>query len=216
MEPEALNYLIRAALDTPSAALIGSKILYYDHRDIIWYMGANIDWKNGNSPHIGAGRKNEEQYEDINVVERVTGCSMMIRSNVIKDIGLMKEEYFMYEEDVEWCLRARKRGYSCIMANKSIVYHKIHKSINNNWENLFSYYNTRNFLYMINEIIPVPRMQVYTTRLILRKLYFNKKNLIKLAWEWAIDNPNYKYNNSYYVARGIIDYCKGISGKFVS
>lgn len=214
VEPDALNYLIAAALESPSAACVGSKILYYDDRDTIWFAGATVDWKNGNSPHTGYGERNDKRYEGNLVVERLTGCSMLIRASVAKTIGILKESYFLYVEDVEWCLRARKNKYNCIVANNSIVYHKIHRSTQNNWRHMFSYYNTRNFLYLISDIMRFPRREIYIIRLILRKIYFNRRIVIRMAWEWLLNKSKNKDDGFYFAAKGIVDYCNGVSGQF--
>src|SRR5262249_25421828 len=43
----------------------------------------------------------------------VAGASMMIRRAVFRDIGLLDDGYFLYFEEVDFCLRARRAGWSC-------------------------------------------------------------------------------------------------------
>lgn len=47
----------------------------------------------------------------------------IIKSELLKDIGLMMEELFIDWVDVEWCLRARKKGYKIIGNADVIIYH---------------------------------------------------------------------------------------------
>lgn len=56
-------------------------------------------------------------------VDWVAGASMMIRSDVIKDIGLMDERYFLYFEEVDYCLQARRAGWQCWYVPHSRVMH---------------------------------------------------------------------------------------------
>ena len=42
----------------------------------------------------------------------VSGASMMVRRNVFDKIGLLDEEYFLYFEELDFCHRAKKAGYS--------------------------------------------------------------------------------------------------------
>ncbi len=41
----------------------------------------------------------------------MVGCGLLIKNKVIKDIGILDPDYFLYYEDVDWCLRAQKKGY---------------------------------------------------------------------------------------------------------
>ena len=43
----------------------------------------------------------------------VAGASMMIRREVFDAIGLLDENYFMYFEEVDFCLRAYRAGWTC-------------------------------------------------------------------------------------------------------
>ncbi len=41
----------------------------------------------------------------------LTGTCLLIRRGALEDVGLFDERYFMYAEDLDWCARARKRGW---------------------------------------------------------------------------------------------------------
>ncbi len=53
----------------------------------------------------------------------VPGASMLIRTAVFEQIGLLDESYFMYYEETDFCLRARRAGIRCGFASKSQVVH---------------------------------------------------------------------------------------------
>jgi GT2 family glycosyltransferase len=55
----------------------------------------------------------------------VAGASMMIRKSVFDKIGLMDEAYFMYFEEVDFCLRARRAGFTCWYVPASRVVHLV-------------------------------------------------------------------------------------------
>jgi N-acetylglucosaminyl-diphospho-decaprenol L-rhamnosyltransferase len=56
-------------------------------------------------------------------VDWVAGACMLIRREVIDAIGLMDEGYFLYFEEVDYCLRARRRGWPCWYVPESRVMH---------------------------------------------------------------------------------------------
>lgn len=53
----------------------------------------------------------------------VSGASMIIRRQVIEDIGLMDEGYFLYFEEVDFCRRAKRAGWQCWYVPNSRVRH---------------------------------------------------------------------------------------------
>lgn len=58
----------------------------------------------------------------------VVGASMMIRRKVLETIGLLDDRYFMYYEEVDFCLRARRAGFPIRYVPESVIVHLIGKS----------------------------------------------------------------------------------------
>jgi hypothetical protein len=58
----------------------------------------------------------------------VAGASMIIRREVFEAAGLMDEEYFMYYEEMDFCLQAKKAGWSCWYVPQSRVVHLVGQS----------------------------------------------------------------------------------------
>lgn len=56
-------------------------------------------------------------------VDWVAGASMMIRRKVFDQIGLLDEGYFLYFEELDFCLRARRAGWPCWYVPQSRVMH---------------------------------------------------------------------------------------------
>jgi GT2 family glycosyltransferase len=54
----------------------------------------------------------------------LSGASMLVDSNVLKKIGLFREEFFMYHDDLEFCWRAKIAGYELGICEQSVCYHK--------------------------------------------------------------------------------------------
>lgn len=58
----------------------------------------------------------------------VAGASMIIRRDVFETVGLMDEAYFMYYEEVDFCLRANQSGWGCWYVPQSRVIHLVGQS----------------------------------------------------------------------------------------
>lgn len=131
VEPETLSSLISIAEKDKKAGIIGSKIYYYDQPGKIWFAGGIWRPRPSHPFHIGLDQEDEGQYEDVREVDFVSGCSLLIKSEVVKDIGTMSEDYFLYWEDVDWNASASRKGYKIIYAPKSRVWHKVSASMQN-------------------------------------------------------------------------------------
>jgi len=77
----------------------------------------------------------------------------LVPVQVLDDIGLMRDEYFIDNVDLEWCFRARSKGYELYGTDKAVLYHRIGEPSGNllvrrgilvKHSPLRSYYSTRN------------------------------------------------------------------------
>lgn len=69
--------------------------------------------------------KRASNSTDTSVVESgwVGGTAMLIRSEVVPQIGVLDEEIFMYAEDLEYCWRARKMGWDVAIDQSATIEH---------------------------------------------------------------------------------------------
>jgi GT2 family glycosyltransferase len=61
----------------------------------------------------------------------VNGACMMVRRQVINQIGGLDESFFIYAEEVEWCYRMRRMGWRIVFSPKAEVIHLSGHSFNN-------------------------------------------------------------------------------------
>ena len=62
-------------------------------------------------------------YKSTREVDVVMGAFMMIRKEVFDDVGMLDASYFMYTEETEFCLRARRRGHRAYFTPDARVIH---------------------------------------------------------------------------------------------
>jgi len=53
----------------------------------------------------------------------ISFASVLLKTNVLREIGLMDEQFFMYFEDVDYCLRADRQGFTTVYWPDSRVIH---------------------------------------------------------------------------------------------
>lgn len=72
---------------------------------------------------------NAQQISDKAIqVDWIAGASMLIKYQVIEDIGLMDEQYFLYFEETDFCLQAARKGWQCWYVPDSVVTHYVGQS----------------------------------------------------------------------------------------
>ncbi len=177
VDRDTLTHLVGAASASCKNGIVGSVIYDYEDRSKIQFAGATINWKKARSPHIYSIKQNS-MFE----VERVNGCSMLVSRRVCNEVGLFDDNYFLYAEEVDWCIRARNNGFRCIMEPHSKVYHKVSVSVNKvaGKNTVMRYYNTRNFLYLTDKLCPHKSKKTYIRKFIFKQIKKDTANFIKL------------------------------------
>ncbi len=113
---------------------------------VIWYAGGLIDFRNVIGRHVGVDEVDRGQYNSPRETGFASGCCMLIKKEVFEKIGFLNEKYFLYYEDSEFCLRAKKAGFKVFFAPKSVIWHKNAGSAGGSGSDLQDYYITRNRL----------------------------------------------------------------------
>ena len=72
---------------------------------------------------IFLGKKLTNELPTEIYVDYVLGGAMMIRSSVLKIIGLFEEDYFMYNDEIDLAYRIKKAGFKTLCMRDAIVRH---------------------------------------------------------------------------------------------
>ncbi|MDQ9998580.1 glycosyltransferase family 2 protein [Acinetobacter baumannii] len=113
---------------------------------------------------IGISKYGLRTKYDVSNISEPFHSSLLISSgslvsvDTLKDVGLMRDKYFIDYVDTEWCIRAESKGYKNYMSDKAIMYHNIGDNIKQNkWfkmpvhSSFRRYYIIRNSFYMLKE-----------------------------------------------------------------
>lgn len=141
-----LEPLVQKFLDHPNYGAISPKIIYHHTPDTIQYVGfTEIDSRTVRNMTIGKGEKDVGQYNEDTETAYAHGAAMMVPMSVIKHVGMMSYEFFLYYEEADWCNRIRDAGYKIGYVHNSKVYHK-ESVTTGKLSELKTYYLTRNRL----------------------------------------------------------------------
>ena len=113
---------------------------------VIWYAGGKIDWNNMYASHRGVDEVDRGQYDVSEQTEFASGCCMLLSCELFEEVGYLDDDLFLYLEDLDFCLRAKRVGYEIIYAPRALVWHKNASSSDKPGSKLHQYYLTRNRL----------------------------------------------------------------------
>lgn len=137
----------------PSAGIAGPKIFYYG-TDLMWFNGGHFNDLLGFSTHPLMDRRDDGEDRE-REVHYITGCAMMVRSEVFREVGLFDEDFEIYAEDLDLCLRAKEKGFSSWLVPQATAEHKVSLSTGVVGTNLMtpyrSYYYGRNMLIVVRK-----------------------------------------------------------------
>lgn len=128
--PDALDNLCACLNAQPEVGLAGSTLVYAHDRTIVQCAGGfKINKYCGTTPaicgHAALDAVLRRPVAEITPqIDYLCGASMLIKREVFDRIGLFREDYFLYYEDAEFCLRATNARFTLAWAPSSIVYHK--------------------------------------------------------------------------------------------
>lgn len=124
-----LEPIIKTLMDDKNAAAAGPSICYYGQDDVIQAMGGNINLYTGLPTMKFKGKKLSQVKEDIVSVDYLGGACFVVKAEILKKIGLIPENYFLFYEETEFFLNIKRQGYKLISIRDSRVYHKVSGTI---------------------------------------------------------------------------------------
>ena len=203
-DPRSLGALVRAAEKDETIGMTGSKVFFYDDPKVLWGVGMRINWIRGETYPIGWRETDQGQFNECRDVEGLSGCSLLVKRVVCSSVGLLDKDYFLYAEEIDWCVRARKNGFRCVVVPESIVIHKEGASSGEDFRPLFGYYNTRNMLFTISKNHSFPKRELLLSSAIAFKLWKSRRNLIKGLIVKLSGSQRYRFDAS--ALLGVIDF----------
>lgn len=134
----------------------GGKIYYADgfeyHKEyakndlgnVIWFAGGKIDWNHVITSHVGVDEVDEGQFNEEKEVDFLTGCMMFFDKAALDVVGFWDESYFLYYEDADWSVRAKKAGIRLVYTPRVTLWHKNAQSTDGAGSSIHTKYQEKN------------------------------------------------------------------------
>jgi GT2 family glycosyltransferase len=158
VDARMISELVAVAEGDPSVGVVGPVIYYSEAPDLVWFAG--MRFRRGlyvvrRGLHLRPPLKRAEE------VDFVSGCGMLVCRSLVARIGLLSSDYFMYYEDLDYCVRARQAGFRLLCATQARMWHAVSTSTGGVDSPLKQYYqvksslifyrrHTRGVMYLVN------------------------------------------------------------------
>ncbi|MGD2165113.1 MAG: glycosyltransferase family 2 protein [Anaerolineae bacterium] len=160
----------------PEAGMVASKMLLFDKRDTFHTAGDfyRVDGLPGNR---GVWQEDEGQYDREEYVFGACGGSAAYRGAMLEQIGLLDEDFFYSNEDVDLAWRAQLMGWRCVYAPRAVVYHKLSAT---GGGRTASFFDGRNAIYVLIKDYPGDLWRRYWRAVLRRQVLIAREAL--RAW----------------------------------
>jgi GT2 family glycosyltransferase len=165
-EPNWLAALVAAGEANPHAGSVASKMLLYDHREVLHNAG-DLMGLDGVPRNRGVWQIDTGQYDGETAIFGACGGGAAYRRAAWQQTGGFDGRLWMYLEDVDLAWRLHLLGWEAAFAPAARLYH--HLSATGGGV-LSSYYTGRNTLWVIAKDMPGPLLRRHLGRIIVAQL----------------------------------------------
>lgn len=123
LEQNLLKMLLIALEAQPKCGM-ACPVSISEDKNTIQSIGGEFSLWTGRAKRRFYGKRVNEIKEDFDYVDFPIGDAILFRREFFEDVGLMHEKFFLYYEDVEIGLRAKKANWKCVVIGKARVFHK--------------------------------------------------------------------------------------------
>lgn len=144
VKKDFLNKMVDVVESNENIGIVTGIINYFYDQDKTWYNFGSYNKLIGYTKMLN----DPKLFKQINGAYDVsfsTGCLMLIPYTYIQKYGMLSNDYFLYSEDSEFCLRALENGYKIVSIPEVLIYHKVNGSTGTG-SDLQQYYLVRNYL----------------------------------------------------------------------
>lgn len=133
VKPGALTHLVAFMDDHPEAGIVGCRLLNPDGslQPSCWpfptvrsmlFRALYLDKLFPRSHWAGAYYAAWE-HDAVREVDVVMGCCLLVRRQVLDQVGPLDEGFFIYWEETDWCRRAKQQGWQVLFTPQAEVVH---------------------------------------------------------------------------------------------
>lgn len=200
LAPDCLEQLIAVGESDSRIGIVGPMVYHHSEPQVIQSAGGVLG-KYWQSSHLAQNELDRGQFDQPHAVEWISGCAILVRRQVIEQVGALDTRFFYYWEETEWCLRTARAGWRIVHVPQAKLWHKGVQRDYKPGPNV-TYYNTRNRLMMYARHHAPSRTWLHAWIEILRTL---------LSWSVKPQHQDKRQHRDA-MLQGALDFLRGRSG----
>jgi len=114
-----------ALQDLPGVGIWGPRIVYDTAPERVWSLGDRRVLGTLLTRPISESAMSSNGLPSSIPVDVVSGCAMLVHRQVFERIGGFDNSFFLFAEEVDFCLRAGQAGIDLAVAPRAVVRHKV-------------------------------------------------------------------------------------------
>jgi GT2 family glycosyltransferase len=121
--PDALEQLLAAAAEDPSADVLGPKLREWPSLKRLLEVGVTISGTGRRETNLEPGEYDQGQHDEVRQVLAVNTAGMLVRRRVLEELGGFDDNLPIFGNDIDFGWRAAKGGHRTVVVPQAIVFH---------------------------------------------------------------------------------------------
>lgn len=218
VDPEMMNRFIEAAQKDPSVGIWGGYPLRFSNPEHLDHLGGIWNGEKGDFELIGLSEK--KGFRTDKSLDYVCGCSIFIRREVFEKIGLLETKFFLFWEESDFAMRAKKVGFKIDVCYEALLLHKVSASFVGGSPHKKYFWWRGRLLWIERNCTPQEKKRLFR-KMLNPELWHYKKllcikgaelQLLKLLRKQNIHEKQEKLKQYRAVVQGLRDYSSGRFG----
>jgi GT2 family glycosyltransferase len=143
-DPNFLDTLTKTAEQHKEAGIVAPIVYDYADSNSIQSAGAQVNL------FMGRARPIVEVNTNIIRSDAVHGCAFLVKRETIEDVGMLDDQFYLYWEEIDYCLRVKQAGYQILITPETSILHKSSRTIGGRGST-YTYYFFRNRLLLMRK-----------------------------------------------------------------
>lgn len=149
IDPDCISRLEAGLEGDERIGAAGPIILNQQMDNRIWAAGGELSAMENITRLRGFGQVMNGQFRQDENVDYLPGCVLLVRRKAFEQVGLFKESYFCYMEDVDFGRRLVEQGYTNRLISTALAYHRPSSSTGGGYSPARKYMNAVNSVHFL-------------------------------------------------------------------
>jgi GT2 family glycosyltransferase len=184
-DADAIARLVDMAEARPEIGVLAPKMLLFHTPHLLNSLGLECT-AIGSSWDIGLGRLDGPRWDEPKPAAGACGGAMLVRMDALRKTGLLPEEFEIYLDDLDLCLRIWNAGYEVWTCPAARVRHKFSATYGTGARARYKQYlNTRNRFWLVLRNFPLKHLPAVLPAMALGEVRAVGRALLDGAW-WRV------------------------------